>query len=488
MNLSIRSKLFIGLAVVILFFVVFSIFLNNNYLESYYLNQKMDLLDSTAEMIDKQYGGAPEDILLALEGAESTASLNVIILDSRLQVKYLSLPRRNPAQRGDLSLGMITERYVDLQQFGSFNLITRDPRLNADFMNLIYLLNNHDILVLSTPLAAIQANAAVANRFFLFTGLATLLLGGLAAFLFAGRFTRPILELNRIAQNMTRLDFSQKVTVTSQDELGELGNSLNSMSEQLHRSISELQAANARLQEEVERERQIDEMRREFISNVSHELKTPLSLIQGYAEGLKLNVAEDETSKNFYCDVIMDESAKMDKLVRELLELSQLESGGFTLDKEEFDLAGLLQLVMQKFEPRLAEKGIAPVLQWRPSLPVNADITRTEQVLMNYLNNALNHIDEAKQLFIGAEPRGDKLRVTVFNSGLHIPTEALPRLFTSFYKVDKARTRAYGGTGLGLAVVRAIVELDHNLYGVENRPGGVAFWFEIDRFTGKPLL
>ncbi len=477
---SIRSKLFIGLAVVILFFVAFSIFLNNNYLESYYLNQKMDLLDSTAEIIDKQYRGAPEDILLALEGAESTASLNVIILDSHLQAKYLSLPRRNLSQRSDLSQAMIAERYVELQRYGSFNLITHDLRLNAEFMNLVYLLNNHDILVLSTPLAAIQANAAVANRFFLFTGVITLLLGGMVAFLFAARFTQPILEMNRIAQNMTRLDFSQKVEVNSQDELGQLSNSLNSLSEQLHRSISELQAANARLQEEVERERQIDEMRREFISNVSHELKTPLSLIQGYAEGLKLNVAEDENSKNFYCDVIMDESSKMDKLVRELLELSQLESGGFTLDKEEFDLAGLLQLVINKFEPLLSEKGIDPVLQWSPSLPVNADITRTEQVLMNYINNALNHIDEAKQLSIEVEPRGSKLRVTVFNSGSQIPAEALPRLFTSFYKVDKARTRAYGGTGLGLAVVRAIMELDQNLYGMENRPGGVAFWFEID--------
>jgi signal transduction histidine kinase len=480
MNLSIRSKLFIGLSVVILFFVAFSIFLNNNYLERYYLNQKMDLLDYTAELIDRQYSGALEDILLALEGAESTASLNIIILDSRLQTKYLSLPRRNLAQHGDLSPTMISERYLELQQYGSFNLITRDPRLNADFMNLVYLLNNHDILVLSTPLAAIQTNAAVANRFFLFTGLATLLLGSLAAYLFAGRFTRPILELNRIAQNMTRLDFSQKVTVNSRDELGELGNSLNSMSEQLHRSISELQAANTLLQKEVERERQIDEMRREFISNVSHELKTPLSLIQGYAEGLKLNVVDDESGKNFYCDVIMDESAKMDKLVRELLELSQLESGGFTLDKEEFDLAALLHLVMQKFEPLLAEKGIKPVLEWKPDLPVYADITRTEQILMNYINNALNHIDEARQLSIGVEPRGNKLRVTVFNSGPHIPTEALPKLFTSFYKVDKARTRAYGGTGLGLAVVRAIQELDQNLYGVENRSGGVAFWFEID--------
>ncbi len=480
MKNSIQSKLFIGLGLVILFFVLFSIFLNNNYLEKYYLNQKLSLLDSTAGLIDKQYKGLPEDILLALEGAENTASVNVIILDSRLQVKYLSLSRRNPTQRNELSLATIAERYDELTEYGSFNLITRDLRLNDDFLNLVYLLNNRDILVLSTPLAAIQANAAVANRFFLYTGAVTLLLGSLAAFLFARRFTQPILEMNRIAQDMTRLDFSRKVEVKSQDELGELGHSLNSLSEQLNRSISELQGANARLQEEVERERQIDEMRKEFISNVSHELKTPISLIQGYAEGLKLNVAEDENSKNSYCEVIMDEAVKMDKLVRELLELSQMESGGFKLEKAEFDLTGLLELVMAKYEPRLAEMGIKASLEWAPTLKVNADMTRTEQVLVNYINNALNHINGEKQLRIGVVPRGDKYRVTVFNSGPDIPEEALPKLFTSFYKVDKARTRAYGGTGLGLAVVRAIQELDHNLYGVENQPGGVQFWFELD--------
>ena len=128
MKTSIRAKLFIGLTVVILFFVAFSIFLNNNYLESYYLHQKMDLLDSTAKLIDEQYSGAPEDILLALEGAESTVSVNVLILDSRLQVKYLSLPRRNPALRSDPSLDTIIERYDELVRYGSFNLITSDLR------------------------------------------------------------------------------------------------------------------------------------------------------------------------------------------------------------------------------------------------------------------------------------------------------------------------------------------------------------------------
>ena len=156
------------------------------------------------------------------------------------------------------------------------------------------------------------------------------------------------------------------------------------------------------------------------------------------------------------------------------------EAGGFKLEKEVFNLAELLELVLAKYEPRLSERGIKPQLEYAPFIEVYADMTRTEQVLVNYLNNALNHIDENKQLRIGVVSTGDKYRLTVFNSGAHIPKEALPKLFTSFYKVDKARTSSYGGTGLGLAVVRAIQELDRNRYGVENQPGGVQFWFELD--------
>lgn len=477
---SIRTRLFLGLGLVILFFVLMSWMLNTNYLEKYYIHQKKNLLTSTARHIDQVYSGSPEDMLLDLETAESMASMNIIIVDQTKQIKYISFNRRLPNQPNDRSLGLIMEGVGVLKERGSFIEVTRDPRLNAENLNLVYRLQNGDILILTTPLTAIQVNAAIANRFFLYTGLLTLVIGGIASFWFARRFTRPIVEMNAIAQHMACLDFSKKSQVSGDDELGELGKSLNSLSDQLHKSITELQDANARLRAEVEQERRIDEMRREFISNVSHELKTPLSLIQGYAEGLKVDVVEDEADRRYYCEVIMDEAAKMDKLVRDLLELSQMESGSFTLEKQPFDASLLLDQVLAKYEPLFSEKGIQPRVGKADAQWVYADSIRAEQVLVNYLNNALNHIDQTRILEVSMSEQAGKVHIAVFNSGPNIPAEALDKIFTSFYKVDKARTRSYGGTGLGLSVVRAIQEMDHNGYGVINRENGVEFWFEME--------
>jgi signal transduction histidine kinase len=310
--------------------------------------------------------------------------------------------------------------------------------------------------------------------------LLTFIVGSIVIYFFAKKLIRPILKLNDLAQRMAKLDFSQKYQVESTDEVGQLGDSINSLSTQLHTAISELTEANQKLLEDIEQERRIDGMRREFISSVSHELKTPISLIQGYAEGLKENVNEDEENKNFYCDVIADEAGKMGKLVGELLDLSQIEAGIFKLDKSNFEISRLVAKVMEKYKPIFLEKKINCTLVEEPGLIVFADRFRTEQIIVNYLNNAINHVDDQKSITISIQSFQNKARVSVYNSGRSISPELLDKIWESFYKVDKARTRTYGGTGLGLSIVRAIQEIDNNRYGMLNRDGGVEFWFELD--------
>jgi two-component system sensor histidine kinase VanS len=289
------------------------------------------------------------------------------------------------------------------------------------------------------------------------------------------------LDLKEIAQKMARLDFSKKYSGNFQDEIGELGQSINSLSEQLEISISALTKANRKLQADIERERQIDEMRKSFISNVSHELKTPIALIQGYAEGLKVNVIDDAASKNFYCDVIMDEAAKMNRLVKQLLELAKLESGSLPLERENFDLGKLLEQVLKRNQLLFKETQARLETDLAATIYVNGDIDLIEQVVNNYLSNALNHVSGAKLIRVSSELNGTKLRIKVFNSGTPIPEESLAKIWSSFYKVDKARTREYGGSGLGLSIVRAIQEAHGNAYGVSNVAGGVEFWAEFDR-------
>lgn len=482
MKKSIRFRLFIGLSLIIVFFVALALVLNTFYLQDFYRSQKTSFLMNAAQEIDQAYGGTPASLAGKLESLERNSGLSIIIVSQDYHLKYSSRSLLDKVSRKDYFLILlIQQRGPELLQQGSLLVVTKDPDLQTDFLSLVYRLNNQDNLILSTPLLAIEENAAIANRFFLYTGLITLLIGGLLAFILSRQFTRPILELKDIARNMATLDFSKKYRGSSNDEFGELGQSINSLSDQLSKSISELQEANSKLQEDIARERKIDKMRKEFISSVSHELKTPIALIQGYAEGLKVEVNDAQEDKDFYCDVIIDEIGKMNKLVRDLLDLSQIESGYFPLEKRNINFRSYLDELVVKYEPLFKGKGILPQLVSPDSITVNADPVRCEQVLINYLNNAINYCDERKLIMIKASTRDDKVRVSVFNSGPPIPEEALDKVFTSFYKVDRARTRSYGGTGIGLSVVKAIQELDGNRFGVQNLADGVEFWFELDR-------
>ncbi len=486
MKVSVRTRLFLSVTSLIIFFVAATLLVNSLFLGKFYVWHKRVVLLESRDRIAEIYKGDPANISLELENLESNKGLNIYIIGSDFyELKYNSTIRIIDARRripGD-RLPLVNPVQNDLQDLAVgdyFTNVITDPRLETKFLVLASRINNREFLVLSTPIAAINESVGIANRFLLLTGIVTAILGGIAVYLFAGRFTRPILDLSDIARRMSALDFSTKYPVKSDDEIGQLGHSINSLSDQLDKAISELQEANDKLREDIERERMIDKMRKDFISSVSHELKTPIALIQGYAEGLKLNVNEDEENRNFYCDVIMDETGKMNTLVKDLLDLSQIESGYFKLEKCDFDISLLVDRVLEKHQPVLQEKGINIEVDNSGRMVVNADKVRIEQVLVNYLNNAINHIDESGIIRVSAAGHGDKVRVSVFNSGRPIPEEALDKVWSSFYKVDKARTRAYGGTGLGLSVVKAIMELHNNSFGVANRDEGVVFWFEVD--------
>ncbi len=486
--MSVRTKLFLSITALILFFVALSLLLNSLYLEKFYIWQKEASLQQTRKQIEGMYSGDPEDVAAELEAVERNSSLNINILDPLFRPKYpfrvieIGVPRRHselPALILSLQpklLGLASGQY--------FTAMVLDARLKTQFLTLASCLTNGDFLIISSPVAAINESTAVANRFFMFTGILTIILGGTTVYYLAKRFTKPIVELNDIALKMAKLDFHQKYDVRSSDEVGQLGTSINSLSDQLDVAITDLTEANSKLKEDIERERRIDKMRKEFISNVSHEFKTPIALIQGYAEGLKLNVNENEADRDYYCEVIMDEAAKMNRLVKDLLNLSQIESGYFQIERSDFDLSIVIDKVVDKYRPILADKGATVSIDKPNHLLANGDKLRLEQVLVNYVSNAINHIAEPKLIDITVATKGEKYRVGIYNSGPPIPEESMDKLWTSFYKVDKARTRAYGGTGLGLSVVRAIMELHHNNYGVANQDGGVVFWFEADRANG----
>ncbi|MCX7843568.1 MAG: HAMP domain-containing histidine kinase [Clostridia bacterium] len=490
MKISLRLKFFAGVSGLIAFFVIVCWLSNNLFLERFYLTQKKYTLLESYKNINSIYKDDSENTHLELEKLESARNIQIIIFNE-YEIKYISNARirelrprwqgrMTPHDRPQFPDNLIKSREEQIAIGRTIIENIKDDRLNASFIRLYSRLEKGDYVYISTPVAAIKESVQTTNSFFLLIGLLTLFFGTILVFFFTGKFTGPILELKDIAQRMSSLDFSRRYNGKTTDEIGELGRSINSLSEQLQKSILELKAANEKLIEDIEHKNKIDEMRKEFIASVSHELKTPISLIQGYALGLKLNVNKEEQNKNFYCDVIMEEGVKVNKLVKQLLELAQIESGAIKLDRTDFMIDQLVDDTIKKNEILFKDKEVNIELDVEEGIPVNADYDKTEQILMNYLSNALNHVDDNKKIRVTVRRLASKAIVRVYNSGEHIPKDSLDKIWASFYKVDKARTRAYGGSGLGLSIVRAIQEMHHNKYGVENVDGGVEFWFDID--------
>ena len=475
--------------------------INSTFLERYYIREtRIALTDmyrtvNEAVMSDDSVSDALNEQIARISGKEN---ISLIVMDSESSAVKVNAPdstaivgRMYDNLFGDTpdieQKDEVKSRYYVVQELISEDTyrisIIYDDVLGTKNMELFGMLDDGSFCLMQTALESIQNSSEIANRFMGYIGLIISLAGALAALLLAGKLTRPIRELTEISARMKELDFSVKYSGKSRTEIAELGDNMNELSEILERTISELKTANAELREDIERKERTEEMRQEFLSNVTHELKTPLALIRGYAEGLSEGVADDPESTKFYTEVIIDEADKMNRMVMRLLSLNQLEYGKTEFTMVRFDIVGFIKGCLQNLSVLAQKNGIRVKLQERPPLYVWADEFWTEEVFMNYFSNAVNHCEGEKVIDIHFEEKQNCVRVVVFNTGKPIPSEAIPHLWEKFYKVDKARTREYGGSGVGLSIVKAIMDQMHQDYGVINYDNGAAFWFELDSRT-----
>lgn len=462
-------------------------FLNNTFLEGYYTYNKQDaMLDGFSVINEASSQGTLEresfDVKFENICANSNISIMIISADGsviRASVNDVDLLRNtfmdvlfgNPADNRteilDKSDNYVLERQVD-------------PRLESEYMILWGTLDDGNLIIMRTALENIRENAWLSNRFLAYIGVVAVVLSAIVSIFVSRRIANPVLELTDISKRMAELDFNAKYVSKGETEIDQLGEHINFLSETLEKTISELKSANNELLIDIEKKTQIDEMRKEFLSNVSHELKTPLALIQGYAEGLQECINEDEESRNFYCEVIMDEADKMNQMVKKLLTLNQLEFGNDKVAMERFDLTELIWGVINSSSILLKQNGIHLIFETDQPMYVWADEFKVEEVITNYLSNAIHYADFEKEIRIRYTTYRDYVRVGVFNTGNNIPKEDLERVWIKFYKVDKARTREYGGSGIGLSIVKAIMDSFHRECGVINHEGGVEFWLELD--------
>ncbi len=463
---------------------------SNGFLGTYYLSFKSKELIRTYNEIDKMLAegtitddSAVDNILVRTE----KANVDLVIVDTGGNAVFHTLSADDPRFKEmftGLLLGMTVIDVEDIIRQTDSYTIYRNGGQNTDrdveYLKMWGRFSDNSWFIMQTPLASIRESASLANQFLIYLGIVGIFLGGVLVWLFSRRITQPIMELAGLSQEMANLNFEAKYTRGGEDEIGVLGRNFNRMSAQLEKTISELKRANNQLQKDIQQKEKMEDMRNEFLGNVSHELKTPIALIQGYAEGLKEGINDDPENREFYCDVIMDEADKMNRMVRNLLTLNQLEFGNDEVEFKRFDLVGLVKGVIASCEILVQQAEAVIDFIADESVYVWADEFKTEQVVRNYLTNAIHHVGNERRIEVRIVQDEDKARVSVFNSGNPIPDEDVPKLWDKFYKVDKAHTREYGGNGIGLSIVKAIMESFRQKYGVKNFENGVAFWFELD--------
>lgn len=462
--------------------------LNNTFLEKYYvLNKQNTLLEGFLQIDSASENGklSSGEFDVDFDNLCANGNITVMIISPDGTIVRSSVNNTQKMWREFMDIifeGQERDTSVLTQSDNYMMLMQRDAQLSSEYLVLYGALSNGNLILMRSALESIRESVKISNRFLGVVGICSIIISA-AAIVFASReITMPLLELTDISKRMAGLDFEAKYQPKAKrkNEIDELGEHMNELSHTLERTISELKSANNQLQLDIEQKTRIDEMRREFLSNVSHELKTPLALIQGYAEGLKECINEDAQSRDFYCEVIMDEADKMNRMVKKILTLNQLESGGEAITMERFDLTELIQGVVNASYILLGQKGIKLTFSEDGPLYVWADEFKVEEVVTNYLSNAIHYAEGEKRIDISCRQLEGKVRVCVFNTGTPIPEAELENIWMKFYKVDKARTREYGGSGIGLSIVKAIMDSFHQKCGVENYRDGVEFWFELE--------
>lgn len=493
MKWSLNAKLFAIIAVLIFSLTGLILILNSTLLESFYLQSKQNNIVRFYKEIDDIYTSAESSVQgLAeqFEKLEINRSIDFIIKNQDGSTIYVTSKDYSKDYYNSDKILWINRPFLNkegmdltLSPEHPYDVIRyHDNFFNSDFLVLVGKLQDGSSIYLRTPLAFVKESIHISNQFLLMVTGVLLVISSILTYFISKSFTHPIRELNEMTKRMSDLDFSAKYDVKTNDEIGMLGRSINSLSESLEDKIQKLKEANMELEKDIEETSKISEMRSQFISDVSHELKTPIALIQGYAEGLADNVVTDEESKKYYVDVILDEANRMSELTKGLLDLTNLEYGKTELQWQEFDITNLMEAIAKKNELLLKEKGITLEFNDSQHYQVRGDVFRIEQVITNYLNNAIKNVDGEKKIRIQVEERENKLiRVNVFNTGKNIADEDMARIWVRFYKVDSSRNRAAGGSGIGLSLVRAIMTQHGNAYGAENQEGGVNFWFELNR-------
>lgn len=495
---SVKSKLFLVTSILLISLVTLFMATQSLFFEKFYYKQKTKGLTNKVYDFKDVYIKEIQSNKELQEYAykfEDENNAQIAILNKNGVIKYIRqlTPYSNNLESNEIII-MAIKNWISYEK-SYFDVIMnkktvqftfKNPILNSDNLVVIspVVINNNitDIIFVVSTLQPIGEAASVIKTYYVYAYLIVIILIFILSLFYSKIVSKPLIQLNNTAKKMSNLDFSEKCNLESQDELGDLANTLNFLSEKLDCTLNELKNANIKLKEDIEKERKLENMRKDFVAGVSHELKTPISLIEGYAEGLKDGVVEGE-DREYYLEVIIDESKKLNKLVMDMLELSRLESGKVTLNIEPFEIYDLIIKIIKKYENTYKNKNFNLSFNLDKTTLVLGDKFKLEGVINNILSNAIRYSSEHGEVFVRvcklSEKDQELVLVEIENEGNKIPEGELNLVWEKFYRIDKSRNKYLGGTGLGLSIIKNTLSLHNSNFSLENSDIGVKFKFTL---------
>jgi len=456
---NIAVKLWLGITILIVIMLLLVWFFQIVFLEKYYQqareNQVVKKVVSISEDMDTD---ASQILLEKLEKISIDYNAMIDVFDSKGNVNsvggLVSTPMfRNIASKmlSDILKGEIKNERVFHQRFNSEYTILGVPvQSNGQVLGgvIIYL-----------PVTPVQDTSSILKRQFIYISIIVLLLSVIISYFLSRLFAKPILKINDAAAKMASGDLEVNLNIRSSDEIGRLADTMNYLAVEL---------------------KKVDQLRKDLIANISHELRTPLSLIKGYAETMRDVTGENREKRQKQLGIVIDESERLAKIVDDVLNLSQMQSGYFSLNPQNFSIDRTIEGAIKRYEI-LAEKLRIKIDFVNPGhLMVRGDESRIEQVLYNLINNALNHTPEGGLVSVKLVEKEDVVLVEISDTGSGISKEDQKNIWERYYKAEKSGLKRNIGTGLGLAIVKSILESHNSHFGVFSKEGeGTTFWFEL---------
>ncbi len=516
---SLTRKLIVVFSAILLAIIILIMVFNNLLLSKVYRSKKIDAMETLYHRILNEYSGDTDKdtVIEIVKDTLTRENLRVYIWDnenklvidsfpltsdnenntlqSENESPKIGKPPRNDREFGenrkDFRFGRM-ELFWYYSDIGDENLIFKNTEYTIFSFSTFDNYKNETLclrsalpkeykLLIQMPYAPIDEAIGITNTILLMVGTLMFVLGIIIVIITSRTIAKPVKELSIIAKAMEGLDFTKKYSGKGEDEISSLGDSINSLSSKLEITINELRDKNAKLLSDIELKSKIDTQRKEFIANASHELKTPLALISGYAEGLRDNIADSNEARELYTNEIIEEAGKMDKIIRQMLDLMELDGADKPMDIHRLYLSDIVNEVMESFSLIFKNNQISIEKTFASQGVFYGDKLRISQAVSNFVANAINHVDKNKIIRASITDEGDIIRFSLYNSGTQIPQADIENLWERFYKVDKAHTRKYGGSGLGLSIVRSVIELHNGEYGVINHQDGVEFYFTLPK-------